>query len=291
MKRGNEKEINRQYIEDTALTPELFSIKQVREACGLSRSMLIKLEDAGFLTPVRVDTKTGYRWYDMLNIGKLEQYLLFRALGLSLKEIEDIYSDDAAAAEELLLSLANRFQLMQRCVEELSLRLGKIPNSNFSIVHLPRLTCLCGTDSFASMRDMERFAFNLHSTAVKRGYRLLPTEPIFTLREVTRTERGVEYAQSVKICIAIDPAIPQGCPTDGVEVIPGCRALTMLFRGDFRSPEALGSARAAIWEELDRREWTADGPFRTLGIVAPYVDTRAEAEDFVMRFAIPLKEG
>ena len=65
----------------------------------------------------------------------------------------------------------------------------------------------------------------------------------------------------------------------------------MLFYGDFRDPEALSRAHAAIWAEMDRRGLTADGPLRTLGIVAPYVDARAEAEDFVLRFAIPLKEG
>lgn len=289
MKRGDEKEINRQYVEDTALTPELFSVKQVREACGLSRAMLIKLEDAGFLTPARVDAKTGYRWYDLFNISRLEQYLLFRALGLSLKEIQDLYSTDAAAAGNTLQSLENRLHLTQRCVEELSLRLGNHSDASFSVINLPNVTCFCGAGRFTFVREMEHLAFNLHTSAVKRGFRLLPTEPIFSMREDTR--EGWKGSYRAKVCIPIDPAFLQGRLMDGVEVIPACRALSMLFYGDFRDPEALSRAHAAIWAEMDRRGLTADGPLRTLGIVAPYVDARAEAEDFVLRFAIPLKEG
>ena len=290
MKQGEERDIMRDYEADIPLSPELFSIRQVCDACGISRAMLIKLENAGFLVPAQVNAKTGYRWYDLYNVSKLQQYQNLRSLGLSLKEIEAVYSPDSADAERVLSTMKDRLQQLLRCIDELSLRLGRQENAIFSVMELPELTCLCGRGRFSSMREKERFTYGLHAEVAKRGLRLLPSEPIFTLREDTRDEHADEKPHEITVCIPIDPAFLQGRNTENVEVIPACHALSLLLRGDYRSPEMLSRAHTAIWAEMDRRGLTADGPLRTLGLLAPYVNIRIETSESVLRFAVPFRE-
>ena len=46
----------------------LFSIKEMSNICGISRTSLLRLEEDGFLTPYHVNHETGYRYYDLLNV-------------------------------------------------------------------------------------------------------------------------------------------------------------------------------------------------------------------------------
>lgn len=46
-------------------------MKDVVQACGVSRTTLIRMEKSGFLSPYRVDPGTGYRYYDMQNVAAI----------------------------------------------------------------------------------------------------------------------------------------------------------------------------------------------------------------------------
>lgn len=56
----SEREAVELFCKSHAMEPALFSVRQVSEAVGLSRSMLVELEQKGFLMPARVNPKTGY---------------------------------------------------------------------------------------------------------------------------------------------------------------------------------------------------------------------------------------
>ena len=50
---------------------KLFTIKEMTQACGVSRTTLIRMEEDGFLKPYRVDPDSGYRYYDLQNVTEL----------------------------------------------------------------------------------------------------------------------------------------------------------------------------------------------------------------------------
>ena len=51
---------------------KLFSVGQVTKSCDISRTTILRLESRGLLAPAFIDEKTGYRYYDILNITKIK---------------------------------------------------------------------------------------------------------------------------------------------------------------------------------------------------------------------------
>ena len=70
---------------------KLFTITEVARACGVSRSTLLRMEESGFLKPFRVDPETGYRYYDLSAVSAVGQYQMLQSIGLTRKEIGDVY--------------------------------------------------------------------------------------------------------------------------------------------------------------------------------------------------------
>ena len=65
------------------------TVKEVSKLAGVSVRTLHHYDAIGLLTPSQI-TNAGYRLYDDAAIEKLSMILVFRELGLSLKEIGDI---------------------------------------------------------------------------------------------------------------------------------------------------------------------------------------------------------
>ena len=68
-----------------------FTINEFAKACGLSRASLIRLEKSGFIKPCRIDSVTGYRYYDAVNATEVAQYKFLQTLDLSRSELTEYY--------------------------------------------------------------------------------------------------------------------------------------------------------------------------------------------------------
>ena len=102
-----------------------FSVREMAHACGVSRSTLLRMAEDGFLTPYRIDPDSGYRYYDMQNVTAVGQYQRMQTIGLSRKEIADLYYervDSAAFLNELLKfreeSMRTSSSSRMRCIRE-----------------------------------------------------------------------------------------------------------------------------------------------------------------------------
>ena len=51
----------------------LFRIGQAANACGVSRSTLLRLEEKGLLTPIYIEEDSGRRYYDNHNVARILQ--------------------------------------------------------------------------------------------------------------------------------------------------------------------------------------------------------------------------
>ena len=54
-------------------------------------------DDIGLLKPMRVDEWTGYRYYSVEQLPRLNRILALKALGLSLEQIGRLLDDDLSA--------------------------------------------------------------------------------------------------------------------------------------------------------------------------------------------------
>ena len=268
---------------------KLFSIGQMKQASGFSRSTLVKLEEAGYLKPRKVSKSSGYRYYDAFNLGELAQYQNLRQMGFSAKEIIG-YTSGEITPDDMLAQIENRLQLLQRFADEFRMRLKKSNNYMFSIIHLSETTCYCRTMTASSPPEVAAFTFGVIHEAVFKGYRMLHGEPLFSIRHDTRTRpMGHEDAPyETTVCVPLDPYNLKEPLEEGIRVIPGADALSLLYYGSHEDTDSMNRAQRMMWEEMEQRGLSSDGSMRALGLVVPYYGMQIEPEDYVFRFAIPL---
>ena len=95
------------------------TVKEVSKLTGISVRTLHHYDTIGLLKPTQV-TEAGYRLYDNIALEKLYLVLIFKELGLSLKEIADIL---LAPDFDRNRCLEKQIKLMQDRVEKLQNRI------------------------------------------------------------------------------------------------------------------------------------------------------------------------
>ena len=213
----NEDEAIEEMEKDEALRKDLFSISQTVRSTGVSRALLLKLEDAGFLVPKKKNDKTGYRYYDTFNIHKILEYKRLRFDGLSQSEVFAYYdADDESELLGILGLMRKRQRLLMDDIEALSLRLEKHErNYNFSFYDYDRTLCLVYEGDFLTPMDTMTVAYNHSVEIISRGLMTSISDNIFTIRYDTK-ESPEPY--HTKICFPIEQDVPQ--PFEQVHASP-----------------------------------------------------------------------
>lgn len=282
----NEDEAIEEMEKDEALRKDLFSISQTVRSTGVSRALLLKLEDAGFLVPKKKNDKTGYRYYDTFNIHKILEYKRLRFDGLSQSEVFAYYNaDDESELLGILDLMRKRQRLLMDDIEALSLRLEKHErNYNFSFYDYDRMLCLVYEGDFLTPMDTMTVAYNHSVEIISRGLMTSISDNIFTIRNDTK-ESPEPY--HTKICFPIEQDVPENADMTDIEWIPGCHTYSMLFYGQ----EGIDTARKKLWDRIDELHLTPlSDEMRSECIVAPYVNMHVSPECFLTRFAVPVEE-
>lgn len=105
---------------------DTLTISQLAKRVGLSRSTLLYYERIGLITPRR-RSMSNYRLYGSGDVERLEQVCLYREMGVPLKEIRSLLSDDSGSRSVEILrrrltDLAHeitRLRQQQRCIVQL----------------------------------------------------------------------------------------------------------------------------------------------------------------------------
>jgi DNA-binding transcriptional MerR regulator len=95
----------------------VWRIGQLARMAGVSDHTLRHYDRIGLLTPASVDGVTGYRWYGVAELTRLERIRGLRHLGLSLRQIADIVDAPDAQVRQ---ALAERVAALRRDIAALS---------------------------------------------------------------------------------------------------------------------------------------------------------------------------
>ncbi len=79
----------------------LFQITEAAQACGLSRSTLMRMEEKGLLTPAYISPTSGRRYYDNHNVARVLRIEKFKAMGLGTEEIAGYFASGGEVTELL----------------------------------------------------------------------------------------------------------------------------------------------------------------------------------------------
>ena len=271
---------------------ELFSIKAVCQVTGFSRSNLMILEKNGLVTPAEVNEDTGYRYYSLKELLQILQYKNLRSMGLGQKEIADYFADRADLGE-FIASLRIKQQLLTRSIEELELRYSAKKHQTFSYITMPETTCYCGTGQFVRPQEVALFTNRMMEEVMEKGYRVLAGEPLFGIRDDTRTTPigNEKKPYTAKSCIPLDP---ESLPNDGdphIEVIPAATLFSMLHYGGFADEDHFNASFERFWQEFDARGLKPTGPLRSIGVVCSKVGEDFDPGSFIFRFGVPIDPG
>lgn len=285
------KKASKNVRQNVGVRDDLFIVHKAVKAAGLSRTSIVKLEQAGFIQPKKVNKKTGYRYFDIFNVYKLLQYRTMRLMGMPQQEIYDYFSENEEHSEEILEQMRIRLKLLQRGYEEFSLRTAKEKCDSFSFVDMDEMTCLTEEGEFASLKDVEIAALNLSVEVVERGFGPLATEMMFGEWHDAQEKRsdGSVHSHCVKVCVPLEAGIPLGADQTRVETFHACRMFSILHYGSYEDADAFDEARDRLWEEIEMRGLKPIGAMRNIGVAAPYVGGSIDRKEDVFRLAVPVE--
>ncbi|MCR5301781.1 MAG: MerR family transcriptional regulator [Lachnospiraceae bacterium] len=260
----------------------LFTSAEVCRACGISRTSLFRLEEIGFLTPYRVNSNTGYRYYDLKNITAIGQFQKMQNVGLSKKEIVDVYFE-RTDSEEFIRSHRQKLELMQRFLDEYEYHHDHDRRVSGSVVKLPAQKCFCSECTFYSMEEAVKHNYLIHEKCVEKGYQLLGSEPLFAVIDKGTVWKdaavsGISYI----FCVPVAPDTPSD---PDIRFFPETLAFSIIFFGNYSVIPTLGDKLRA---EIEGRNLSPSGPARIIMHIGAYAGAHYKAEDYCYEYAVPI---
>ncbi len=263
---------------------KLFSIKEMCEICGISRASLLRLEEDGFLKPYRVNPDTGYRYYDMQNVTAVGQYQRMQTIGLSRKEIADLYYERVDSAA-FLNELRQKFARLQRFLNEYEMRHDRSKSFSVFYTALPAVTCYCVPIGGSSLEEVAVNSYLAHEKCVREGYRMLGSEPLMALYDDLGTcldPLGSQKDRTLCIPVAEDPG-----NDPKLWHFPYSEALSILGFGSYELLEGLWRR---LFDEVEKRGLEPVGSPRLVSLVAPYAGAHYTLNDYCFECVVPIKE-
>ncbi len=96
----------------------MFRIGEFAQIAQVSGRQLRFYDQLGLLRPARIDPQTGYRYYSIRQLPRLNSILALKELGLSLEQIGPLLKNEISPAELRAMLTMKRAQLEQSLREE-----------------------------------------------------------------------------------------------------------------------------------------------------------------------------
>jgi DNA-binding transcriptional MerR regulator len=96
----------------------MLTISEFARLGQVSPRMLRHYGETGLLAPAKVDAQTGYRFYDVSQLGRLHRLVALRELGFTLEQIRPILEEELPAGELRGMLRMRRAQIEQNVAGE-----------------------------------------------------------------------------------------------------------------------------------------------------------------------------
>jgi DNA-binding transcriptional MerR regulator/DNA gyrase inhibitor GyrI len=256
-------------------------VYRIGEFSKISRvpvSALRYYSDLGLLPPVEVDPGSGYRYYEAIQLPRLNRILALKDLGLSLDEIGSILNEDLSAAELRGMLRLKRAE-MSRAVAEQQAQLARVENRLRLIEsegNMPEYEIvLKEVDPLhvLSLREVAPEPQHV-GTMIADGYAalmpsgIMPIAPCFSLYhdpEFKPDNIDVEIAYPVSPDVTSAPQTPGG-RSFSRRTVPGGTMAVTVHQGAY---EIIDEAYVAMGTWLDANNLKMTGPPQEAYLTAP----------------------
>lgn len=263
-----------------------FTIHQVCECCGVSRSTVLRLEDRGLLHPVFIDEKTGYRYYDTYNVTRILHVKMFLDMGLSYDDVA-LYFRSEGESPQLLDMLRTRLEALKRTYDEMELRISRDRGLSAEFIRLPEYVCYQKEFQGPAPGGAYSSAYDTFRETVEKGYWPLISQYIFIVHrrnELWKSENaGVTPDSDYVCCIPLRPE----CADEHTVTYPSCTAFSLLCYGD---KTAIRKAHVELGKQVRALGLKTAGYPRSIGIVSGYTGEKIDKKNYVSRVVVPIED-
>ncbi len=264
----------------------LFSIREMTKICGISRASLLRLEEDGFLIPCYINPNTGYRYYDMQNVTAVGQYQRLQTIGLSRKEISDIYFE-RVDCDSFIIDLKQKLAQMQHFLNEYEIRHDRSKSFSIFYTKLPSVTCYCTPIVGSSSEEIALNAFLFHEKCASEGYRLLGSEPLMATYDNRPSCLNPFNPQSK--CTLCIPVFSDSKEDPNLQYFPYTEAISIIGFGSYNN-ELFNRLWTSLFDEVEKQKLEISGSPRLIYLVAPYTGAHYKPDDFCYECMIPIKK-
>ena len=264
---------------------KLYTIREVANICDISRATLLRMEETGFDTPRYTNPESGFRYYDVMNILKIQRYLSLKRLGVSQKGILAYYNG-TLDKQNFLTKIREQLDIAQRCVDEFESSFTERESISYSYYTIPELTCYTFPCPIRQIKKQVEYNYSEIKKMYDAGFKPYPTTPMFIvmpgLDEIyDGTDKGPFEST---MCITINPkSIPD--PSRVVHIKPR-QAFSLIYHGD--NDYIMENGGKILLEEMKKRNLKPAGPLYGINIVGIFFGHEIDPDDYVFRFAIPI---
>jgi len=247
----------------------VYRIGEFSKICRVPVSALRYYSDLGLLPPAAIDPDSGYRFYEAVQLPRLNRILALKDLGLSLDEIESILNEELSAQELRGMLRLKQAEMSQAVAEQKAqltrvehrLRLieseGTMPQYEVVVKELAPQYVLSLREIASNPEHVGTMIADGYSALMPAG--IMPSGPCFSLYhdpEFNPENLDVEVAYPVAPDVTSAPQTPGG-RSFGSRVVPGGKIAVTLHQGSY---DTIDQAYAAIGEWVENNGMMMAGP-------------------------------
>jgi effector-binding domain-containing protein len=228
-------------------------------------------DEIGLLEPAEIDSFTGYRYYSVTQLPRLNRILALKDLGLSLNQIAQLLTEELPVEQLRGMLRLKQVEIQQRMGQEeeklarVAARLRQIEQenkmSNYDVV-IKKVE----PQRIASVRDVI-------PSYPEQGHLWQDLETLLTQNQIKRTGpcftlyHSDEPTIDAEVCepIAEGVSLPQNTQVQTRE-LPGAEVATVIHHGPFNT---LSESYEAVLKWIEANGYQINGPCREIYLQPP----------------------
>lgn len=264
----------------------------------------LRLYDAlDLLKPVSVDRSTGYRYYSVDQLPRINRILMLKELGLSLEQIAKLLAQDLPADQLRGMLTIKKAELQQELtesklrLERVEMRLqqieqeGKLTNYDVVLKAVEPIT-ICSirqiVPTMADMPPVRAMMFSaLENWVVQQRIKRQGAE-LAIYHNAEYTEQNIDMEAAIRIDKTYSvPNGPQPQSADNIVVreLPGTATMASVIHHG--QPKQVGQAIIALYTWIGQHQYTTDGPYREIHLFGNELELKTRGP-VTMELQIPI---
>lgn len=227
-------------------------------------------DEIGLLKPQRTDGSTGYRYYNLDQLPRLNRILALKELGLSLDQIGQLLDEELSAEQLRGILRFKQIEIKERMVEE-EYKLARVEARLMMIEQEDEMpdydVVIKQVDpiSVASVRGIipnypqQGDLWNELETFLKQQ-NISPSGPCFTIYHSEAPDVDTE------VCEPVDEPVPQNPQVNSHQIPAIPMMATVIHKGPFIT---LGEAYTALFKWIEANAFQISGPPREVYLRSP----------------------